>query len=283
MINTHPCYSEEASHFYARMHVAVAPKCNIQCNYCNRRYDCINESRPGVASRILKPVEAVNKVLSVKNSMPNLTVIGIAGPGDPLANPEETFRTFELIREKTKGLDFCLSTNGLKIIDYIEKIKSLNINHVTITINMIEPEIGERIYRWIKLNGKIYKGLEASRILHERQIEGLRALISYGIMVKVNSVLIPGINDEHLVKVSRFVKSVGAFIHNIMPMVPVEGSYFAKNGIMPPSEIEMKDAQEVCGESMKIMNHCQRCRADAVGMLKEDRESESQRVKVFLL
>ena len=25
------------------MHVAVAPACNIQCNYCNRKYDCANE------------------------------------------------------------------------------------------------------------------------------------------------------------------------------------------------------------------------------------------------
>ncbi|HQA11307.1 MAG TPA: nitrogenase cofactor biosynthesis protein NifB, partial [Zoogloea sp.] len=33
-VKNHPCYSEEAHHHYARMHVAVAPACNIQCNYC---------------------------------------------------------------------------------------------------------------------------------------------------------------------------------------------------------------------------------------------------------
>ena len=38
-IAKHPCYSEDAHHHYARMHVAVAPACNIQCNYCNRKYD----------------------------------------------------------------------------------------------------------------------------------------------------------------------------------------------------------------------------------------------------
>ena len=43
----HPCYSEQAHHHFARMHVAVAPACNIQCHYCNRKYDCANESRPG--------------------------------------------------------------------------------------------------------------------------------------------------------------------------------------------------------------------------------------------
>ena len=35
---THPCYNEEAHHDFARMHLSVAPKCNIQCNYCNRKY-----------------------------------------------------------------------------------------------------------------------------------------------------------------------------------------------------------------------------------------------------
>ena len=50
-VEDHPCYSEKAHHHYARMHVAVAPACNIQCHYCNRKYDCANESRPGVGFR----------------------------------------------------------------------------------------------------------------------------------------------------------------------------------------------------------------------------------------
>ncbi|MBU1215006.1 MAG: nitrogenase cofactor biosynthesis protein NifB, partial [Gammaproteobacteria bacterium] len=36
-VKNHPCYSEEAHHYFARMHVAVAPACNIQCHYCNRK------------------------------------------------------------------------------------------------------------------------------------------------------------------------------------------------------------------------------------------------------
>jgi nitrogen fixation protein NifB len=38
-VQNHPCYSEDAHHYFARMHVAVAPACNIQCHYCNRKYD----------------------------------------------------------------------------------------------------------------------------------------------------------------------------------------------------------------------------------------------------
>ena len=78
----HPCYSEEAHHYFARMHVAVAPACNIQCNYCNRKYDCANESRPGVVSEKLTPDQAARKVIAVANAVPQLSVLGIAGPGD---------------------------------------------------------------------------------------------------------------------------------------------------------------------------------------------------------
>ena len=76
----HPCYSEEAHHYFARMHVAVAPACNIQCHYCNRKYDCANESRPGVVSELHQPEQAVKKVLAVAANIPQMTVLGIAGP-----------------------------------------------------------------------------------------------------------------------------------------------------------------------------------------------------------
>ena len=86
-IKDHPCYSEEAHHYFARMHVAVAPACNIQCNYCNRKYDCSNESpaRRREPER-LTPEQAVKKVVAVASRRSRrLTVLGIAGPGDALA------------------------------------------------------------------------------------------------------------------------------------------------------------------------------------------------------
>ena len=60
-VHNHPCFSEQAHHHYARMHVAVAPACNIQCHYCNRKYDCSNESRPGVVSEVMTPEQAVKR------------------------------------------------------------------------------------------------------------------------------------------------------------------------------------------------------------------------------
>jgi nitrogen fixation protein NifB len=275
-IANHPCYSEEAHHHYARMHVAVAPACNIQCNYCNRKYDCANESRPGVVSELLTPEEAAHKVLVVASKIPQMTVLGIAGPGDPLANPDKTFRTFELIADKAPDIKLCLSTNGLMLTEYIDRIKQLNIDHVTITLNTIDPEIGAQIYSWVHYKRKRYRGVEGAKILLEKQMEGLQALREADILCKVNSVMIPGINDHHLVEVNKMIRENGAFLHNIMPLIsaPEHGTHFGLTGQRGPKPAELKEVQDNCAGNMKMMRHCRQCRADAVGLLGEDRSQE---------
>ncbi|MGE4483150.1 MAG: nitrogenase cofactor biosynthesis protein NifB [Acidocella sp.] len=284
-VKNHPCYSEEAHHHFARMHVAVAPACNIQCNYCNRKYDCANESRPGVVSEKLTPEQAAKKVVAVASVIPQMTVLGIAGPGDPLANPAKTFRTFELIAQTAPDIKLCLSTNGLALPDLVERIAQYNIDHVTITINMVDPEVGAKIYPWIFWDHKRYTGVEAARILSEHQLRGLEMLTERGILCKVNSVMIPGINDKHLVEVNKAVKSRGAFLHNIMPLIsaPEHGTVFGLNGQRGPSAQELKALQDECQGEMNMMRHCRQCRADAVGLLGEDRSAEFTTDKIMAM
>lgn len=279
-VKNHPCYSQEAHHFYARMHVAVAPACNIQCNYCNRKYDCANESRPGVVSELLTPEEAAKKVLAVAMEIPQLSVVGIAGPGDPLANPERTFRTFELIKEKAPDIKLCLSTNGLVLDKYVDKIKELDVDHVTVTVNAVSVDTASRIYPWVFYNHKRYKGKEAAAILLEKQYEGLQACVENGILVKVNTVFVPEINGDEILDLSKKVKSMGAFLHNIMPYVEGDGTAFQKAGIKSPSPQVLKEIQEKCEGDMNLMRHCRQCRADAVGLLGEDRGQEFTKDKL---
>ncbi|MEG3619945.1 nitrogenase cofactor biosynthesis protein NifB [Magnetovibrio sp. PR-2] len=275
-VNNHPCYSEEAHHFYARMHVAVAPACNIQCHYCNRKYDCANESRPGVVSELLSPDQASKKVLAVASEIPQMTVLGVAGPGDPLANPERTFETFREIADKAPDIKLCLSTNGLALPDHVDEIAALNVDHVTITINCVDPEIGAEIYPWIFWNNRRIHGAKGAKILIERQQKGLEMLIERGILVKVNSVMIPGVNDEHLKEVSQIVKGKGAFLHNVMPLIAEKehGTFYGVMGQRSPSKQELSDLQDACAGDMNMMRHCRQCRADAVGLLGEDRGEE---------
>jgi nitrogen fixation protein NifB len=275
-VEDHPCYSEQAHHHYARMHVAVAPACNIQCHYCNRKYDCANESRPGVVSELLLPDQAVKKTLAVAAAIPQMSVLGIAGPGDPLANPERTFATFRGIYEQMPDIKLCVSTNGLALPDHVDELAKLNIDHVTITINCVDADVGAQIYPWIFWQHKRVFGREAAAILIERQQLGLEMLVARGILVKVNSVLIPGVNDEHLKEVSKVVKAKGAFLHNVMPLIAEaeHGTFYGLMGQRSPTPAELKDLQDACEGDMNMMRHCRQCRADAVGLLGEDRGAE---------
>lgn len=281
-VHNHPCYSEEAHHYYARMHVAVAPACNIQCHYCNRKYDCANESRPGVVSELLTPEQAVKKVMTVAAKIPQMTVLGIAGPGDPLANPERTFATFQALTEKAPDIKLCVSTNGLNLPQQIDELLKHNIDHVTITINCIDPDIGAKIYPWIFWNNRRIKGRKAAKILIEQQQKGLQMLVEKGILVKVNSVLIPGVNDEHLKEVSKVVKEKGAFLHNVMPLIAEaeHGTFYGIMGQRGPTHTELQTLQDACAGDMNMMRHCRQCRADAVGMLGEDRGDEFTQDKI---
>ncbi|MDR3588806.1 MAG: nitrogenase cofactor biosynthesis protein NifB [Negativicutes bacterium] len=268
----HPCYSADAQHKFARLHLPVAPACNISCNYCNRKFDCVNESRPGVTSEVLGPETAAAKFAWVKGELSNLAVVGIAGPGDALANWSDTRRTLELIRSQDPDVIFCLSTNGLMLPEYAAEILALGIGHVTVTVNCIDPEIGAKIYCNVVYQGVSYEGIPAARLLLANQLEGIRLLVEGGVLVKVNIVMISGINDLHIPAVVAKVKELGVFITNIMPMIPAPGSAFQH--LIQTSMRDVNAMRDLCQVEIRQMRHCRQCRADAVGLLADDRSAE---------
>lgn len=270
-LSEHPCYNEDAHRKFARMHIPVAPRCNIQCNYCNRKFDCCNESRPGVTSEVLSPREALEKVRAVRKKIPELRVIGIAGPGDPLAN-ESTFEALELIGKEYPDLTLCISTNGLMLLDNAKRLYDLNVRFVTVTMNCFDPDIGAKIYDSVAIGGKRLTGADGAKILIERQLEGIRACADLGIVIKVNIVMIPGINDGHIPDLVRKVKSLGVYIVNILPLIPVEGTKFSD--LSAPTPLERKEMMDRCEIDAKMMRHCRQCRADAIGRLDQDRSAE---------
>ena len=276
-VQTHPCYSKDA-HQYARIHLPVAPACNIQCNYCNRKFDCSNETRPGVVSNLLSPAQAVHRFQSVKQRMPELKVVGIAGPGDPLANPNATLATLAAIKALDEDVHLCVSTNGLNLPSHIEALAALNVHHLTITINSLNPDIGALLYSWVYFNNQRYRGAAAAEILLQQQLLGLSLAADAGILVKVNTVLVPGVNDAGLPALAKEIQRRGALLHNIMPLIsePEHGTYFGLNGVKGPNEDQLKNARMVAGNDITQMSHCQQCRADAVGKLTNDQSCQAQ-------
>lgn len=264
----HPCYSLDAHHKYARMHLPVAPVCNISCNYCNRKYDCVNESRPGVTSEVLTPWAALEKFSLVREKLNNLSVVGIAGPGDALANWNDTRETIKLIKQSDPGVIFCLSTNGLLLPDHAGELVGLGVRHVTVTVNCLDPETGSKIYKFINYKGKKYEGSEAAGILINNQLAGIQYLTAREVMVKVNIVMMQGVNDTTIPDVVKKAKELGVFITNIMPLIPAPDSAF--EDFPRTGAGALKKMRDICQLDLRQMYHCRQCRADAIGLLGED-------------
>ena len=270
-LKTHPCYNEDAHKKFARMHLPVAPRCNIQCNYCNRKYDCSNESRPGVTSEVLSPTEAIEKIRVVKEKIPELKVIAIAGPGDPLAN-EETIETMDLVKKEFPDMTLCISTNGLMLPKYADKMYECGIKFVTVTMNAVDPDVSKDIYSMVIWEGKRLTGKEAAERLLENQLAGIKRCVELGMAVKINVVLIPGYNNEHIPELVKKVKELGVYIVNILPLIPVEGTKFSD--LEAPTPEERKRLMNICSADVRMMRHCKQCRADAIGLLGNDRSGE---------
>jgi nitrogen fixation protein NifB len=268
----HPCFNPEAKGKYGRVHLPVAPRCNIKCNFCDRKYDCVNESRPGVTSTLLSPQQADIYMGRILEKEPRITVAGIAGPGDPFANPAETMATLRLIRKNYPDTLLCVSSNGMGIGPYIEVLAEIEVSHVTITVCAVDPAIGERIYSWVSDNNVVYRGRQGAELLLERQTAAIRRLKEAGITVKVNCIVIPGINDQHVEAVAARMRELGADLLNCMAMFPNVNTPFAE--IPQPDKETMTAIRDTAEQYLPQMRHCTRCRADAVGLLGEDRTDE---------
>lgn len=264
LVEEHPCFHKAAAHWFGRLHLPVAPDCNIKCHYCTRLYDCANENRPGVTSRLMSPKEALQHVRRTVAKEPCIRVIGIAGPGDPLAN-RATLVTLRLVHERFPELIKCLSTNGLLLPENLPALKSAGVRAVTVTVNAVSPAVGARIYGHVFYQGRVYRGAAGAELLWRAQFAGIRLAAAMGLAVKVNSVLIPGVNDDHLVQVARSVRAAGAHLMNVIPLIP-QGAFAT---LQPPPPGQVARIRQELAPVIDQMTHCRRCRADASGMLLE--------------
>ena len=275
----HPCFDKEAKGKYGRVHLPIAPKCNIQCNYCNRDYDCVNESRPGVTSTLLKPFQAVEYLKNLTNKYDNISVAGIAGPGDAFAQPDVVMETLKGIHDELPGLIPCLSTNGLDILPYIDDLEKYGVKHVTLTINGVDLDVLAKIYSWVRFDKRMYRGREAAELMHKNQMKALEELGKRDFVVKVNMVVIPGINDHQVEAVAKVAKEKGADVMNLIPLKPVAGTPFENE--REPTHAELAELKKIVAKYIKPMTHCARCRADAAGLLGKDLTDTAERLKYF--
>lgn len=258
----HPCFSltPEGHGRAGRLHLPVSPACNITCRFCQRDFNR-DEIRPGVARKLVAPEQAVAVVTRALDLSPEISVVGIAGPGDTLCT-DHALRAFTAIHAAFPDLLLCLSTNGLRLADRAEALHAAGIGTVTVTVNAVDPAIQAEISPTITDQGRRFEGLAAATRLIERQLAGIRAVAALGAVIKINMVLIPGLNDDHVERVAASVAEAGASLINLIPLLP--GADFITR--RAPTAAEVSAAQAAAGRHLTVFSHCRRCRADACGI-----------------
>ena len=256
---SHPCFGQGKA-ATGRIHLPVCPGCNIACRFCERSLND-TENRPGVTAKVLKPEETIPLIKKALEISPEIKVAGIAGPGDTLAT-DTALQTFRLIKEKYPELIKCMSTNGLLLSEKADEVIEVGIDSLTVTVNAVDPEILSKINKFVVYHGKKYDGVEGCKLLIEKQLEGIKKVCDAGIMVKINTVLVPEVNFDHIEEIAMTVAELGAELYNIIPLIPAA----EMKGFRAPTSAEVFAAQLSAGRYIELYTHCQHCRADAAGI-----------------
>lgn len=257
--HNHPCFGG-CKYNAGRIHLPVSPGCNLGCRFCDRQINDV-EDRPGVTSTVITPEEAAGFMEKALELCPDIKVAGIAGPGDTLAS-DKAFETFRRLGKEFPDLLKCMSTNGLLLSERAQEVIDVGIDTLTVTVNAVNPVIEEKINEFIIYHGKRYDGVEGAEILIRNQLEGIRKVAAAGVTVKINTVLIPDINGDHIAEIAKTVKEAGALIYNIIPLIP---QHQLKDH-PKPTLADIIRARAEASQYIEVFTHCAHCRADAVGV-----------------
>ncbi len=251
----------------AALHLPVAPRCNIQCGDCDRTGDCSNNSPKGRTSTLLTPQQAVAFAQEAIRCEPRIMCAGISGPGDPLANPEETLLTLRLLRAQFPDLPFFISTNGVALVEHAEALAELGVSLCTVTVNAVDPTIVARLVDWVQAPNGFLAGEDAAEFYLERQLSGIAAAVARGITVRANVQLVPTINEHHIEDIAKRLAQLNVSYLHLRAFEPSETQKQAFSQVMAPTAIELARAREQAGRHIELVKHCSLCPSDSIGCL----------------
>ena len=136
------------------------------------------------------------------------------------------------------------------------------VDTLTVTVNAVDPDILDQINGGIVWRGALLTGREAAEKLIANQLQGIEKIARAGITIKVNTVLIPEINAEHVPEVAKSVAAHGAQLYNIIPLIPQH----QLNWCTRPDCALLDATRQKCEQYIRVFRHCQHCRADAAGI-----------------
>ncbi len=252
-VANHPCFSKEAHYQFGKIHLPIGSSCNIHCRYC--AVGASRHQQPHPTS----PERAVQMIAQALKDNPQLAVVGIAGPGEPLAS-DSTLELLEAVHRHFPQLVKCISTNGLLLYDYAARLAAAGVRTVNVTMNAVRHPILKQLCSYLYYQGQYVTGEHAARMLLSSQIAGIRALIASGVTVRVSTVLIPEVNEDHIEAIAKTAAFLGVAQLNLIPFVPHRNVTFA-----PPTPLQLYQARQIAALYLPVCEVPQQCGLDTCG------------------
>jgi nitrogen fixation protein NifB len=255
---SHPCFGIASSRTAGRLHLPVASRANSRIRFSP-------VSPPGPA---MTPEEGVAMLDRVIEAGTVIDIVGITGPGDPLAVPGPTLRTLRLVRDKYPDMALCLTTVGIGGAQVAEDLAAIGLSHVTVLVDAVYPEVAEKLYAWIRPSTKTVPLSQAARLLVEEQRQTVSAFVAAGLTVKINTTVYAGFNAGHVEQIATEMAALGAKIMAVVPYHPAgdDEDTPAETG----SEL-MGTVRDRVARIIPLMPFRDECGADVVGTVRPEK------------
>jgi cyclic pyranopterin phosphate synthase len=196
------------------LRISITDRCNLRCRYCMPA-----EGLAWLPREELLTYEEIERVARVCVERFGFTGIRITG-GEPTVRAH-----LPVLVEKLAalGTDLSLTTNGATLRLLAGDLRAAGLRRVNISLDSLRPETFFAVTR---------------RHAMDQVIDGIDAAVEAGFSpVKVNCVLIRGVNDDEIVDFARFGRERGVTIRFIefMPLDAEEG--WTAGTVVPGAEV----------------------------------------------
>ncbi|WP_456372288.1 GTP 3',8-cyclase MoaA [Methanocaldococcus sp.] len=176
--------------------ISVTNKCNLKCFYCHKEGHNLDNNN----NRYIKPEEfGVIVKTSTKFGVRKVKISG----GEPLIR-NDICEIIENVKDK-KIKEISLTTNGIFLEKYAEKLKDAGLNRVNVSLDTLNP----KLYKEITKFGNV-----------EKVINGIKKAINVGLTpLKVNFLAMT-INIKDLPNIMEFCRDVGAILQ-VIEFIPL--------------------------------------------------------------
>src|SRR3954452_2161906 len=196
------------------LRISITDRCNFRCTYCMPEEGMTWLPRDEVLS-----YEEIARVAEVCVRRFGFEAIRITG-GEPLIRAH-VVRLVEMLA--ALDVDLALTTNGVKLGELAHDLAAAGLDRVNVSLDSLRRE------RFLALTRRD----EIDRVL-----EGIDAALDAGLRpVKVNAVVIRGVNDDEVVDLAEFGRNRGVGMRFI-EFMPLDGSgEWTRDRVVPASEI----------------------------------------------